>query len=113
MAGATSNDLQPPNFITNPFNNSHTCQDTMIGYIAAIFPLYIFVYLPVSNILFGTSQRPAANIAQFNSSFIATNEPLSCPSHNYNTHILSLEPLVIYVEGFLSPDESTHLLEIR
>lgn len=85
----------------------------MLGYIAAILPLYIFVYLPVSNTLFGTSQKPLARVTEFNSSFIATNEPLSCPTHKYNTHILSQEPLVIYIEDFLSPDESTHLLKIR
>ncbi|KAL5322795.1 hypothetical protein ACEPPN_010772 [Leptodophora sp. 'Broadleaf-Isolate-01'] len=84
----------------------------MLGYIAAILPLYIFVYLPVSNTLFGTSQKPLARVTEFNSSFIATNEPLSCPTHKYNTHILSQEPLVIYIEDFLSPDESTHLLKI-
>ncbi|KAG4438676.1 hypothetical protein IFR05_005857 [Cadophora sp. M221] len=84
----------------------------MLGYIAALLPLYIFVYLPVSNTLFGTPQRPSAWVTQFNSSFIATNEPLSCSSHKYNTHILSLEPLLIYIEDFLSSDESTHLLKI-
>jgi hypothetical protein len=103
-------DLQPPN---PTLKDSPTCQGAMLGYIAAILPLYIFVYLPVSNTLFGASQKPSAGFTQFNSSFIAANEPLSCPTHKYNTHIISQEPLVIYIEDFLSPDESTHLLKIR
>ncbi|KAG4423104.1 hypothetical protein IFR04_003741 [Cadophora malorum] len=84
----------------------------MIGYIAAILPLYIFVYLPISSSLTGTTQRPAVPITQFNSSFIATNEPLDCPSHSYNTHILSVDPLIIYIENFLSSAESDHVLKI-
>ncbi len=46
-------------------------------------------------------------------SFIATNEPISCASHNYNTFILSHEPLIIYIENFLTAGESKHLIEIR
>ncbi|KAK0121708.1 hypothetical protein ONS95_009993 [Cadophora gregata] len=84
----------------------------MIGYIATILPIYIFVYLPISTSLFGTSQKPVAPITQLNSSLIASNEPLNCTSHYYNTHILSLEPLIIYIENFLSPNESSHLLKI-
>ncbi|KAL2064389.1 hypothetical protein VTL71DRAFT_4883 [Oculimacula yallundae] len=85
----------------------------MFGYIALLVPLFFFVYLPISNVLFGPTLRPAASITQlFNSSLIATNEPLDCPSHSYNTHVLSLEPLVIYIEDFLSSDESIHLLRI-
>lgn len=85
----------------------------MIGYIVALLPLYIFVYLPVSNILFGTAPKPSQEVFHLNSSFIASNEPLYCPSHKYSTHILSLEPLVIYIESFVSSDESSHLLKIR
>jgi prolyl 4-hydroxylase len=86
----------------------------MIGYIVALLPLYMFVYLPISHMIYGTSKNPSnQQITNFNTSFIATNEPLSCPSHNYNTFVLSHEPLIIYIENFLSPDESQHLLEIR
>ncbi|CZT03414.1 related to oxidoreductase, 2OG-Fe(II) oxygenase family family [Rhynchosporium agropyri] len=82
----------------------------MFGYIAGLLPLCFFVLLPVSNILFGTSHRPSKSDFQFNGSFIAANEPLKCPPHNYKTHILSQEPLVIYIQNFLSSDESAHLL---
>lgn len=38
---------------------------------------------------------------------------LQCPQHSYETHILSTEPLVVYIEGFLSKQETEHLVNIR
>jgi prolyl 4-hydroxylase len=88
----------------------------MLGYALALVPLYFFVYLPVLQMLYGTPQRPSntetANL-NFNVSSIASDEPLSCPPHSYMTHILSHEPLIIYIENFLNPAESAHLLKIR
>jgi prolyl 4-hydroxylase len=88
----------------------------MLGYAFALIPIYFFVYLPISQILYGITSKPSdpgiANF-NFNVSSIASDEPLSCPVHGYNTHILSQEPLVIYIENFLSADESSHLLKIR
>lgn len=91
------------------------CQDfEMIGYIFALLPLYVLVYLPISSMLHGSPQKSKKQEALiFNESFVATDEPLACPSHSYNTHILSHEPLIIYIENFLSESESRHLLEIR
>ncbi|KAK2625983.1 hypothetical protein QTJ16_004245 [Diplocarpon rosae] len=83
----------------------------MIGYVAALVPLYVFLYVPLYNIFFGTTQTLPTGAA-LNSSLIATNEPLLCPAHSYKTHILSLEPLIIYIENFLSPGESRHLIKI-
>ncbi|KAH8653118.1 oxidoreductase-like protein [Tricladium varicosporioides] len=85
----------------------------VIGYIAAILPLYVIVYLPLSHMLFGEQEKlPASQTPVLNSSFIASDEPLSCPSHKYNTFILSQEPLIVYIENFLSQEESTSLLTI-
>jgi prolyl 4-hydroxylase len=100
---------------TPKYNALLHCQDfKMIGYIFALLPLYVLVYLPISSMLSGSPQKSRKQQAlTFNETFIATDEPLSCPSHNYNTHILSHEPLIIYIENFLSESESRHLLEIR
>jgi prolyl 4-hydroxylase len=88
----------------------------MLGYVLGIVPLYFFIYLPISQMLYGTSQRSSnttiANLT-FNSSSIASDEPLSCSPHSYNTYILSHEPLIIYIENFLNAQESAHLLKIR
>jgi prolyl 4-hydroxylase len=88
----------------------------MLGYALALVPLYFFIYLPVSSMLHGTAQNPSDRDIvnfNFNVSSIASDEPLSCPPHSYTTHILSHEPLIIYIENFLSADESAHLLKIR
>ena len=89
----------------------------MIGYIFALLPLYVLVYLPISQMISGPRQNPSSfnfTAATLNSSFIATDdEPVSCAPHNFNSYILSQEPLIIYIEGFLSPEESAHLVKIR
>jgi prolyl 4-hydroxylase len=94
----------------------------MIGYILALLPLYIFIYLPISQLLFpssnpSTSTRSSSTSSHedtFNSSFIAPEERhLICPPHYYSTHILSREPLVLYLENWLSEDEILHLIETR
>ncbi|KAK0899202.1 hypothetical protein LTR02_009813 [Friedmanniomyces endolithicus] len=37
---------------------------------------------------------------------------LQCPEHNYRTHIFSTTPLIIYIDDFLSPEETAHLIDI-
>jgi len=90
-------------------------KEIMLGYFLALLPLYVFVYLPLSNSIYGKPKEPSNEDVQqvLNSSFVADDIPLSCPSHTYNTYILSHEPLMIYIENFLSPEESEHLLKIR
>ncbi|EHK98573.1 putative prolyl 4-hydroxylase subunit alpha-3 [Glarea lozoyensis 74030] len=84
-----------------------------LGYIAALPLGYLFVWLPVQEMLFGPAQKSSdLPVTIFNSSFIALDEHVSCPPHTYNTFILSHEPLVIYIENFLSPQESKHLIDI-
>ena len=39
-------------------------------------------------------------------------DPLTCPQDTYKTHILSRTPLIIYIENFLSPTETTSLLSL-
>lgn len=38
---------------------------------------------------------------------------IACPPDAYSLHIFSREPLVLYVEGFLSAEDRAHLLGIR
>jgi hypothetical protein len=103
---------------TSFVHHLHTAKQTitMLGYVLGIVPLYFLIYLPASQMLYGTSQRSSntktADLA-FNLSSIASDEPLSCPPHSYNTYILSHEPLIIYIENFLNAQESAHLLKIR
>lgn len=86
----------------------------MIGYIFALLPLYMILYLPISRMFNGSPEElTTSDFNVLNNSLIATDEPLFCPSHGYITHILSLEPLIVYIEDFLSANETEHLLKIR
>jgi prolyl 4-hydroxylase len=38
---------------------------------------------------------------------------LVCEEHGYRVHVLHREPLVVYVEGFLSEGERRRIVEIR
>lgn len=86
----------------------------MIGYIFALLPIYVLLYLPLQHMLSGSGDDASRfRGTAYNASLIASDEPRSCPSHNYNTFIVSRQPLIIYIENFLSPEESKHLLELR
>jgi hypothetical protein len=87
----------------------------MIGYFLALLPIYIFIYQPVSQFFFPSSSSHGRNDLTFNASFIAPPEDpnLTCPDHKYVTHILSREPLVLYLEGWLAEEEIGELLDIR
>jgi hypothetical protein len=95
----------------------------MIVYFAALIPLYIVVWLPLSNLLWGSTPAPRrtglSNQRLRNGSFIALEDDAPdaparvCPEHKYATYILNQEPLVAYIEGFLSAEESAHLVAVR
>lgn len=38
---------------------------------------------------------------------------LQCEKHDFNTHIFSTSPLVVWIEDFLSDQEVKHLIELR
>lgn len=54
---------------------------------------------------------------QLNESLLGIDPPNAtlpdCPGDAYGVRILRREPLVVYLEGFLSEEERKHLLEIR
>ncbi|CAK4031643.1 related to oxidoreductase, 2OG-Fe(II) oxygenase family family [Lecanosticta acicola] len=37
---------------------------------------------------------------------------LQCPRHDYAMHVFSADPLILYVDGFLSSDEAEHLIAL-
>lgn len=38
---------------------------------------------------------------------------LKCAQHNYEVHLFSAKPLVIYIDGFLTREEADALVELR
>lgn len=89
----------------------------MFNYLLAIIPIYIFVYLPASSYFSGVSPSVHPHFApvDFNASWVALEspdfDPKSCATHRYSTYIISHEPLVVYIENFLSSKESEHLVQ--
>lgn len=61
------------------------------------------------------NEIPALNLQD--DSFISPEDdvPLECPSREgrYRVHMLSREPLVMYIEGFLGDEEAEHLVDVR
>lgn len=85
----------------------------MFTYFFALIPLYVLVYRPLQNHWQPKAPGSEAAVGAINSSLVATDEPLYCAPQSYHTHILSQEPLIIYIESFLSPNESAHLTKVR
>lgn len=46
-------------------------------------------------------------------SLVYPDKDLECPRHEFDAHIFSANPLVVYLDGFLSDEEAEHLIDIR
>jgi len=84
----------------------------MLIYAFALIPLYVLVWVPLSQVIYGR-QSALHEPLDLNSSLIASDEPLFCPEDSYKTYIISREPLMIYIDGFLKANESKHLVDVR
>lgn len=104
---------------------------TIFSWIIYLVPLYLFVFAPLLRQFFPSSEDgdldadkadeaahqhiPALNLSD--DSFISPEDatPLNCGKgeDNYQIHLLSRDPLAIYIEGFLSDREADHLVDVR
>ncbi|PYH45484.1 oxidoreductase, 2OG-Fe(II) oxygenase family [Aspergillus saccharolyticus JOP 1030-1] len=102
---------------------------TLFSYLFYLLPVYFFVLAPLLRQIF-----PASSTGNFldldldldpdgiqaDSDLTLNPEILSlpdgviatCPPDNYRVHLLQRDPLVIYIEDFLSAEESDHLVDI-
>lgn len=90
----------------------------MISYIIALIAAAIFLINPLAQIIFSSGKGPqAVERPHLNSSLLAIEEVNAtapeCGNVGYNVRILRREPLIVYLEGFLSDEERSHLLKIR
>lgn len=90
----------------------------MLTYIVALAGALIFLADPIGNFFYPQKTRLRHSPRpQFNESLLAldgVNDTVPiCPPDMYTARILSTEPLVVYLEGFLSEEERKHLLDIR
>ena len=58
-------------------------------------------------------EAPGLDLTDSSSLSPADDVPTDCPGGEYKTHILSHEPLVIYIENFLSDEEADHPVDIK
>ena len=89
---------------------------SIVEYFLLSAALYIFVLSPLLRTYFPSlipeSQESSYESFEKTDSLIIPDPNLICDPHNYNVHILSREPLVVYIEGFLSQDEAEHLVNV-
>lgn len=88
----------------------------MLSFVVAVLA-FVLLYNPVTQLLspapplIRRTPRP-----QVNETLLAledvTDQTLQCPGDSYSVHIFSKEPLVVYIENFLSAGERSHLLDI-
>jgi len=94
----------------------------MFSYIVGLVAFLVVFYNPIAQLLSPDSvpQIRRTPRPELNTDLLALEDEGSanvtstgCGADAYSVHIYSREPLVLYVEGFLSADERAHLLEIR
>jgi prolyl 4-hydroxylase len=91
----------------------------MISYIVGLVAILVVFGNPIQQLLFPGSAQPGRSIPRphLNESLLALDGPNDtkpvCAPDAYAVRILNREPLVMYIENFLSQDERDHLLDIR
>jgi prolyl 4-hydroxylase len=97
----------------------------VVTYVVGLVAFIVLFYNPILESISPTAAKPQIRRRprpQLNSDLLALegedveNPNLTstgCPPDAYSVHIYSREPLVLYIEGFLTPDERAHLLDIR
>lgn len=92
----------------------------MFQYIIGLVAAFLVFSNPISDFLYpdrATRINELSPRPQFNESLLAIDAPNAtapeCVQDGYIARIVSREPLIVYLEGFLSPEERSHLLEIR
>ncbi|KAM7188669.1 hypothetical protein V8F20_010472 [Naviculisporaceae sp. PSN 640] len=95
----------------------------MFSYLVPLFAVALFFYTPIVELITGRTAPPPqlrrTPLPQINEDLLAVEaanrssaESSTCGTDAYSIHVFSREPLVIYLENFLSQDERKHLLEI-
>lgn len=96
---------------------------TMFSYIVGLLAVLVLFHDPISQLLSSPgavpqirrTPRPRLNtdLLALEDEASANETGIACPPDAYAVHVFSREPLVLYIEGFLSAEERAHLLDIR
>jgi prolyl 4-hydroxylase len=89
----------------------------MYSYIITGIAFLIVFYNPINHMIWpnDSPSRPSGR-PSLNESLIAIDDgadSILCPPDGYQTHILSRQPLVVYIENFISDKEIAHLIGLR
>lgn len=88
----------------------------ILGYVLAGAPFLSFVTGPTyeGRKARASLGRPSPLSHDKAAGLVIPERNLSCTEHTYKgLHVLSRDPLVVYVEGFLREDEVHHVVNIR
>lgn len=89
---------------------------SVVEYLLVSAALYIFVVSPLLRTYFPlfvlVDQESQYQSFEKTDALVIPDPGLQCEPHAYEVRILSLEPLVVYIEGFLSGEEAEHLVEV-
>ncbi|KAE8345259.1 hypothetical protein BDV24DRAFT_159618 [Aspergillus arachidicola] len=97
---------------------------TILGSLFYLLPIYIFLIAPALRQFFPPAEEdltfdPDDDAADLegpilNGTILSLDDGIepTCPPDNYRVHLLRRDPLVIYIEDFLSSEEADHLVEL-
>ena len=85
-----------------------------VGLISAV----IYIFLGTPGLRFSSNENSSTHsevpIAKAKAeTLVYPAKDLECPRHEFDIHIFSTSPLVVYLDGFLSDAEAEHLVDIR
>ena len=94
---------------------------TVIQYAFLALAAYVLAGAPLLEMLGGGGSSLESSRADVGSmspakleAIAPVNANLTCAPHAFkNVHVLSREPLVVYIEGFLSPEETDEVVALR
>lgn len=88
---------------------------TLIEYAFISIPVYLFILSPLLKTIVPSlfSDTGSVNYQSFelSDSLVIPDNNLTCAPHKFNVRILHREPLILYIDGFLSESETAHLVD--
>jgi len=87
---------------------------TVVEYLVFALPVLLFFGGPALRPYLSSesSRKPHTSYNHVESLSLDTStHGLDCPSHLSSTYVLSREPLIIYIDGFLSALEADHIVD--
>jgi prolyl 4-hydroxylase len=88
---------------------------SIVQYAVFAIVAYVLAGAPLQSVFFGSNNgivKEGLFSGDKIESLMHPDPNLQCEEHGYKTHIFHRDPLVIYIENFLTPEESNHILQI-